>query len=368
MRMFVCRGLRFLVVCSLLALLTTPALAQNGRPTLIPEVMAQRYGLTRAWATRLGLDAARARVHEITLHDGTLISVTDDSSVQAIDAETGRTLWTTSVGRRSYPNTQVGASKSYVALCNGSTLYVLSRADGSLLFTRKVQGTPSAAPAVSEDRIFIPTFAGAIESYEINLEEPKLTPTTYRSKGMIEEPPVLAGDYLIWATHSGAIYSATKKDLTANYRFMSRGTITAGLGYWPPLVYAASSDGYIYAIDERNGKRRWQFSTNYPAREAPVALDGDVYAISETSGMFCLSADRGAERLGGVCDCNGRGHHRRSRDPGTVPGRIRHTRAAGSPPRPNRRLPGGHPNLRRSRCVPLSGPARCCCSPPRCWC
>ena len=138
----------------------------------------------------------------------------------------------------------------------------------------QLQGTPSAAPAVSENRVYIPTFAGAIESYEIKAEKPKKTPTTYRTKGSIDQSPVIAGDYLIWGTQFGAV-SAGKNDLNANYRFMTRGAISAGLGYWPPLVFAASADGYIYAIEEKSGKRRWQFSTGYPAREMPVPLDGN---------------------------------------------------------------------------------------------
>jgi outer membrane protein assembly factor BamB len=271
------------------------ALAQAGHPDLIPESMARQHGLTRAWVARVQVDPGRGRVTEVTLHEGMLIAVTDQATVHAFDAETGRTVWIANVGRLGQPHTPVGASASYVAACYGSTLYVLSRADGRLLFTRKMQGAPSAAPAMTEDRVYVPTFAGAIESYEINLDKPTHWPTTYRSRGNIEEAPLLAGNNLIWATSMGAVYSANKEDLGAVFRFMTRGEITAGLGYWPPLVYAASADGYIYAIHEKTGKRVWQFSTNFPSREAPVPLDGRLYAISELSGMYCLSADKGLE-------------------------------------------------------------------------
>ena len=151
---------------------------------------------------------------------------------------------------------------------------------------------------MSEDRVYVPTFAGAIESYPIEVKnESKFRfPTTYRSKGTIEQPPVLAGQNLIWGTHEGGVYSVTADKLEAIFRFMTRGQITAGLGYWPPLVYAASADGYIYGINESTGKRQWQFSTGSPSRDVPVPLDGNLYAISELSGMFCLSAETGAQR------------------------------------------------------------------------
>jgi outer membrane protein assembly factor BamB len=294
---FTPRSSRILLVSMLLVCAWAErAFAQPGHPELIPETMARSHGLTRAWATRLQVDPGRGRIKDITLHEGTLISVTDQGTVQALDAESGRTLWITPIGKPGHPCTPVGASASYVAVCNGSTLFLLGRLDGKILFTRRMQGSPSAAPAVSEDRVYVPTFAGAVESYDINLEEPTLWPTTYRTRGTIEEAPVIAGENVIWATHVGAVYSATKKDLTAVYRFMTRGEITAGLGYWPPLVYVASADGYVYAIDEKSGKRRWQFSTGSPSREAPVALDGNLYTVSEISGMYCLSAEKGAER------------------------------------------------------------------------
>src|SRR5579863_8245551 len=191
------RTLRLAVICAVGAAVFGSAgfaMAQlAGRPEIIPESMARRHGLTRAWVTRVQLDPGRGRAAEMTLHEDLLISVSDAGVVQALDAESGRTQWLTKVGRRNLPNTPVGASASCVAMCNGSTLYVLSRRDGSLLFTQRMAGAPSTAPAVSEERIYVPTFAGAIESYPIQAENEQgiRFPTTYRSKGAIEEPPVL---------------------------------------------------------------------------------------------------------------------------------------------------------------------------------
>ena len=269
------------------------AQAQVGTSELISDTMARRHGLTRAWAARVEVDPGRGRVTEITLHGDALIAVTNAAIIHSFDAETGRTRWITKVGRAGNPITPVGAGDKYVAVCNGTTLYVLDRNTGKELFTRPVEGAPSAAPAVSPDHVYVPTLAGAIEMFKFGPKFPTHFPRAYRGNGTIEEAPVLAGDRLIWATHSGAVYSVLNDDLTARFRFMTRGEITAGLGYWPPFIFAASADGFIYAINEKTGSRGWQFSTGYPAREPPVPLDGSLYAISELSGMYCLSADKG---------------------------------------------------------------------------
>ena len=81
-----------------------------GRPEVIPESLARRHGLTRAWVTRVQLEPGRGRASEMTLHEGLLIAVTDSGVVQALDAESGRTQWLTKVGRRNLPNTPVGAA------------------------------------------------------------------------------------------------------------------------------------------------------------------------------------------------------------------------------------------------------------------
>jgi len=276
--------------------LSAPASAQVAGPTLIPESMARRHGLTRMWATQVQVDPGRGRLTDLTIHEGLLLASTEQGFIQAIDSETGRTIWITKIGQRQLVNGPVGSSKSFVAACNGSNMYILDRADGKILMTRRLEGAPGAAPVLTDNWVYIPTIDGAVESYKLDFKNPHLRATTYRSESVIEESPLLAGKNVIWATHKGYVYCATEETLEAQFKFRTRGMITAGLSYRAPLIYAASADGYVYAIDEKTGVRRWQFSTGYPVRDTPVAIGDSVYAIPELSGMFALTADKGAER------------------------------------------------------------------------
>jgi outer membrane protein assembly factor BamB len=276
--------------------LVGPAIAQVAGPTLIPESLARRHGLTRVWAAQLQLDPGRGRLTDLTIHEGLVVASMEQGFIQAIDAETGRTLWKTKIGRRELVNGPVGSSPKYIAACNGSTLYILDRKDGRELMARKLEGAPGAAPVMTDERVYVPTINGAIESYKLDFKNPHLRATTYRSESVIEEAPLLAGKNVIWATHKGWVYSAAEETLKANFKFRTRGMITAGLSYRPPLIFAASADGYVYAIDEKDGRRRWQFSTGFPVRNTPVAIGDSIYAIPELNGMFCLAAENGAER------------------------------------------------------------------------
>ena len=70
----------------------------------------------------------------------TLYVTSERGMVHALDAETGRTRWSTTVGSSRYFTTEAAANDQYVAVVNGSTLYVLKADDGSLVWNRSVSG------------------------------------------------------------------------------------------------------------------------------------------------------------------------------------------------------------------------------------
>ena len=69
--------------------------------------------------------------------------------VQAIDAETGKTLWVRQIGRREYPSLTPAANHNFLVVVNGSRMYVVNRQNGNLLAERVLDGAPSVAVAVS---------------------------------------------------------------------------------------------------------------------------------------------------------------------------------------------------------------------------
>lgn len=59
------------------------------------------------------------------------------------------------------------------------------------------------------------------------------------------------------------------------------------------VVYIASLDGYLYALDEDTGAERWKFKSRMPIASSP-AVDGDaVYFVSSTGALAALEAASG---------------------------------------------------------------------------
>jgi outer membrane protein assembly factor BamB len=286
---------------------TRSAWAQRLGREIIPQSEALRHGLTRAWVTQVEVDRSRGRIAHVSLEDGLLMVQTDQATIQVMDAETRRTLWIAHVGRPNYPVTPPAANDRFVVTNNGAHLYLFERDTGRLVWEKRLNGVPSAGVAISHNRAYVPLTSGVVMSYllpdpkEDDLLDPlekllKDQPLVYQGKGMAESAPIVTSTNVVWATSQGNVYSVTPEDLAARFKFSARGAITAPLSYRTPFVYAASRDGYVYAIREERGYASWKFSSGNPVVEQPVVIGDSLFLIPETGGLFRLSVETGVEQ------------------------------------------------------------------------
>ena len=56
--------------------------------------------------------------------------------IHAIDAETGKTLWSKQIGMPKHPNMPPDAKGDLLATINGSRLYIVNRFTGELSFAK----------------------------------------------------------------------------------------------------------------------------------------------------------------------------------------------------------------------------------------
>lgn len=61
------------------------------------------------------------------------------------------------------------------------------------------------------------------------------------------------------------------------------------------VVYIGADDGFIYAIDLKDGKKKWGFEAKDPVEAGPLVLDGRVYAGSIAGDFYCLDGQTGNE-------------------------------------------------------------------------
>jgi outer membrane protein assembly factor BamB len=287
--------MRAFAIVALCIVATVPTSSWALPPTvgLISQIEARRHGLQRAWLTQVSLDPARDRVANVMLDGPHLIVQTDKSLIQVLDAQTGGKIWTAQVGKRDYPASPAAANENLIAVVNGSTLYLLDRATGKTLRQERLRGVPSGHVALGKAWVYVPSLNGQVAVY--GLEDPKASWNCY-SHGFIDMPPLKAESALVWGTSKGHVYFASPSDGSINFRLQTNGPVAAPMGYWPPLVLAASRDGYLYAVHERSGETMWRFSLGTAVNEAPAVINASVYVVAEAGGMHCLAVEDGSTR------------------------------------------------------------------------
>jgi len=314
---------------------------------IIPETTALRHGLTRAWFTQVTLDRGRARVRDMVLYKDMLYVQTDHAVVHALSAETGETVWVKQVGRHNHPSLTSGASQDLLAVVNGSRLYVVNRYNGDLLYEIQVDGAPGAGAALSEKRAYVPMVNGMVKAYRLEpltdpqkelgmikkdlTEEQKETAEEYRRENLRlrqEYIPPLAcqssgralvqplvteqnegEEFVAWPTDRGYlnigwIDRRSEDALVIKFSVEADAGIDARPTYLPPdpnhegesgIVYGASKDGFVHAVEVRTGEPLWRFSAGDPLIQPPVVIDQYVYMATQPGGMFCLDSQSGVE-------------------------------------------------------------------------
>jgi len=321
---------------------------------IVTETTAQRYGLTRAWITQAQVNQGQSRLQSVVLIDGVIYAQSSRATLEAIDAETGQKLWSKMIGQPRHPSFPPGACRDLVASINGATLYVLNRYTGDILYQTVVNGAPGSSPAVSTRRVYVPMVAGMIVSYRlapvtdpakelgkispgsaamsaeekkeaakrdeeerrenIRIQQAFVSPLYCNSTGRTLVAPVVTTqnrdqEFVAWGTDRGYLYLGcidrrSDKTFVAKYRRSTTGFFSSPLAYMPPdpkvtsdsgVIYGGSSDGYVYAMQERTGELQWKFPASDPVIDSPVLIGNRLYVTTELGGMFCLNAKTGVQ-------------------------------------------------------------------------
>ncbi len=324
----------------------TPPLAAADREQLWSAAEAQRHGLVRAWFGQVQMDPARSRVQDLCLYEDIFLVQTDRAILHAFEAETGRTQWAVLVGSATRPSLQPAINSQLVAIVNGSTLFLLNRIDGKILWKTQLDGFPGAGPTLANDRVYVPMLEGLIYSYhlqpakdprealgelrassrkkqkespeerrtrmaELRLSQEKVRPVVCQSLGHTMTPLQVGFEdareqLVVWPSHLGylfiGVFDKLEEKLTIRHRLQTEKAISAPPAYLPPdpkkraeggVFFTANHDGYVWAIAEKSGNILWKFATGRTIERSPTLIDEQLFVTTLDGGMYCLEASTG---------------------------------------------------------------------------
>ncbi|MEM8944336.1 MAG: PQQ-binding-like beta-propeller repeat protein [Planctomycetota bacterium] len=276
-----------LVTFAMAMALTSIATAQS----LVRNQAAGRLGIERTWFAQVQVNAAQHKVVHWLLDRDQLFALTSAGAVQAFDAETGQTLWTTELGVGHSPAAGVAVNSKYIALLGAGRIYVMDRTDGHHLWSRQIGGASVAAPALSETHAYVVLLSGRVEGYR--LDSPSEAVWQYQSDGRIFQNPTTTGQVVSWPTDSGKLYVGQAETPRVLFRVETNDEIVTAPAEQEPYLYVASLDGYLYCFHELTGSEQWRYATGFAITSRPAIVGDIAYVASEGPTLHAVSASTG---------------------------------------------------------------------------
>jgi hypothetical protein len=279
-----------------LAIVLVPVVAagQSQSSALIDQTAANRHGLKRAWFTHVGVGGGRRPIVDMKFDGGTLFVQTGMATTHAIDGATGNTLWRSEVGSPDHPSMPLGVGEKNVAVLNGTTLYVLDRATGQVVFTTRMARTPAAGAAVTAAAVFVPNLAGQLETYSI-AETDHRNLSNWRLDGRDLTQPAVSFIGVAWASDRGDFGLATLSGSALTFRIPTNFAFLASPAARGERIYAGNAGGLLYLFDDISGREHWTFAAGSAINQSPVPFADAVYVLCRDQTMFRVSAETGRE-------------------------------------------------------------------------
>lgn len=298
------RYLTLLCCLGALAAATRPASAQ-GRTELPSERELARYGLVGAWWSQAMLDPGRESVRYLSADEDNVYVQSSSGIVTAIHAETGRRLWSALVGGADEESLPVATNEDLVLVAVGMRLFAIDKFSGKSLWNLDLPHHPSTSPEVDRDHVYLGMVDGSVYAYDLRKikelhDENRLPRWTnyafvwrYQAPLEITSPPISTGQTVTFASRNGSVYSVATSERRLFFQFETDRPIQTPLGRGAGAIFVASEDARLFCLNERNGVRRWGFTSGTPIRRQPRVIGGHVYFTPERDGMYCLNTDTG---------------------------------------------------------------------------
>ncbi len=237
---------------------------------------------------------ADVEIQEQVVPHMVLYVLTDAALLQAIDAESGKTLWRAEVGNPRQISIGPGVSDDFVAIINGLKLMVFDAATGRRLWTRTIDDVPIVAPLVVDRVVFVPTASGRVVSYLI--DNPMINRPHLASFGRIYTPATRMGSKLIWSTNEKYLNIAGASSKNVEYYIELDDVVAHSPVFQPPntIIYG-TKHGTLYAMDRTQPHIRWRFPTGDWTIQKPIPICDRVYFITDVKGLHSVDIRNGKE-------------------------------------------------------------------------
>ncbi len=218
------------------------------------------------------------------------------SFIWAIDKQTGKLLWKF-YGTGNPFNGVVYRNGKVYAVSDDGYLYVLRADNGALIWKFKTGAPIVAAPAVVSGRVFLTSR----DHYVYALDDANGTLVWKFRTGLdVRTSPLVVNGIVYVGSDDNYVYALSAKNGFPLWRFQVGSSIQSSISwaYYPStgeLIYFGSNDDYVYALKagKNGGTPYWKFRTLDPVTASPIVVGNLLYVASGDKTLYALDAKLG---------------------------------------------------------------------------
>ncbi len=266
--------------------------------------------LKQVWSTNVG-EGSGKRVKLLAqpvIAEGRVYTVDAQNEVTALNAKTGKTVWTTDIT----PEDIDGGSSGGLAYDNGrifvstgfAQMVALDAASGKVIWRQALSGPMRGAPTVFGGRIFVITVDN--QTHCLAADDGRVLwsqqGTTEQAALLAGNSPAVDGNVVVVPYSSGEVYALRAENgavlwqdsLTTLSRTQGAARLT-DIGGRPIIdrgrVYAVSHADMLVSIDLRSGRRIWE--RDIGGIQSPWIAGDYLYLITNNNEAIAVEAKTG---------------------------------------------------------------------------
>jgi len=282
--------------------------------------------LSIAWKRNIGEGSSRNRqvMAPVVAENGRLFVLDGESSVSAVDANSGSIVWKANVkvaesdrGSRilgiGFGGKDTGGGFGGGVAVSGGKVFVssgyrnvtaLDANSGEVLWTTRVDLPIHGAPTVSAGRVFVVDVDNQLMAFNVNTgaQEWSYRGITEPARILRASSPAVSGETVIAPFSSGELVALRASNGQPVWNeVLSRTSRTSALSELRDIagrpvisrgfVYAVSQSGVMQAMDIRTGQARW--SLPVAGVNAPLPVGDVVYVVSKAGELTVVNRESG---------------------------------------------------------------------------
>ncbi|WP_022930519.1 PQQ-binding-like beta-propeller repeat protein [Patulibacter americanus] len=228
----------------------------------------------------------------------------NDGLLRAVERRTGKTAWSTRVGRLAASSPACGGGRIYATVLRrnkavkGGELVALRATNGHRVWRLRLASRTESSPLITKDRVIFGTEGGDVLS--VSRTNGRVD-WRYRADGPVKAAVARNGNALYVGDYAGKLHSIWLDSGRRRWVEDLGGRLYSTPAVAYQRVFVGNVDGSVSAVGERSGRLAWRRRTKgivYSAPAvAPVAGRGPTVFIGSYGGvLYALDARSGRPR------------------------------------------------------------------------